>query len=176
MKWIFKVVIGGDGGVGKTALIEKYVIGTFKEDHKMTIGAAFSVKDVQLDSGEIVRLQLWDFAGEKRFRYLLPDYCRGASGAILCYDITDYATFEHIKEWLEMVRSKVPKIPVILVGTKFDLEKHEVDEKVAEDYAKAANCIGNAMCSAKLNLNVDAVFDALAKWLIFYALQEENEQ
>ena len=67
--WIFKVVVAGAGGVGKTALIERYVNGTFVEDHKMTIGAAFSVKDVVLDTGESVQMQLWDFAGEERFRF-----------------------------------------------------------------------------------------------------------
>jgi small GTP-binding protein len=172
-KWVFKVVVGGDGGVGKTALIEKYVSGKFPEDHKMTIGAAFSIKDLTLDTGEKVRLQLWDFAGEERFRYMLSDYCRGASGAILCYDVTDYATFEHIKEWLELVRKQIPKGPVVLVGNKYDLEKHEVEDSVAEEYAKSANCIGNAMCSAKLDLNVNDVFSALAKWLIYYEQLEE---
>ena len=66
--------------MGKTALIERYVTGSFIEDHKMTIGAQFSVKDVTLDDGEHVRMQLWDFAGEERFRFVLGDYCRGASG------------------------------------------------------------------------------------------------
>lgn len=171
--WIFKTVIAGAGGVGKTALIERYVTGKFLEDHKMTIGAQFSVKDVALDSGETVRLQLWDFAGEERFRFILGDYCRGASGAFVCYDVTDYATFEQIPEWLRIIRQNAGMIPIILVGNKYDLPNHEVDAETADQYAADAQCLMNVMCSAKLDLNVDPMFVAMAKWLIYFAEQME---
>ena len=169
--WIFKTVVAGAGGVGKTALIERYVTGKFIEDHKMTIGAQFSLKDVALDSGENVRLQLWDFAGEERFRFILGDYCRGASGAFICYDVTDYATFEQIPEWLRIIRQNAGMIPIILVGNKYDLPNHEVDTETAEQYAEDAQCLMNVMCSAKLDLNVNPMFVAMAKWLIYYAEQ-----
>ncbi|UYP46354.1 hypothetical protein NEF87_002639 [Candidatus Lokiarchaeum ossiferum] len=171
--WIFKVVVAGAGGVGKTALIERYVTGSFIEDHKMTIGAQFSVKDVSLDTGEHVRMQLWDFAGEERFRFLLGDYCRGASGAFICYDVTDYATFEEIPEWLRIIRENAGMVPITLVGNKYDLENHEVDINVAEQYAESASCLMNVMCSSKLNLNIEPMFTAMSKWLIYYAQQVE---
>jgi len=169
--WIFKVIVAGAGGVGKTALIQRYVNNSFIEDHKMTIGAQFSIKDVELDTGEKVRLQLWDFAGEERFRFLLGDYCRGASGAFICYDITDYSTFEQIPEWLRIIRKNAGMIPITLVGNKYDLPNHEVDVDTADQYAKAAECLMNVMCSAKLDLNVNPMFDATAKWLIYFAQQ-----
>jgi len=175
--WIFKVVVDGAGGVGKTALIQRYVTGTFVEDHKMTIGAAFSVKDVTLDTGEAVRIQLWDFAGEERFRFLLGDYCKGASGAFVCYDITDYSTFEQIPEWLRIIRSNAGMVPVILVGNKYDLEGHEVDLATADKYSDDAKCLMNVFCSSKLELNIEPMFIAMAKWLIYYAtLDSENKK
>ncbi len=169
--WIFKVVVAGAGGVGKTALIERYVTGKFIENHMMTIGAQFSVKDVDLDDGEHVRMQLWDFAGEERFRFVLGDYCRGASGAFICYDVTDYATFEQIPEWLKIIRTHAGMIPIILVGNKYDLDTHEIDSDTADQYSVDAKCLMNVMCSAKLDLNVDPMFTAMAKWLIYYAKQ-----
>ena len=133
------------------------------------------MKAVTLDSGETVRLQLWDFAGEERFRFLLPEYARGASGALLCYDITDYDTFAQIPEWLRIVRGSAGMIPIILVGTKYDLPNHEVELDTADEYAEAAKCIQNVWCSSKLNVNVEEIFDALAKWLIYYVNLEENK-
>jgi len=174
--WVFKVIVAGAGGVGKTALIQRYVNGTFIEDHKMTIGADFSVKDVALDSGEQVRLQLWDFAGEERFRFLLGDYCNGASGALICYDVSDYATFEQIPEWLRIIRKNAGMIPIILVGNKYDLENHEVDIDTADEYAENSKCLMNVMCSSKLDLNVEPIFSAISKWLIYYATLDDEEE
>jgi len=169
--YVFKIVVAGQGGVGKTALIERYTTGRFQEDHKMTIGAAFAMKNVILDTGETVRLQLWDFAGEERFRFILGDYCKGAKGALLCYDITDYDTFAGIPEWLYIIRKNAGKIPIILVGTKYDLPNHEVDLETADKYAEDAQCIQNVWCSAKLNVNIEEIFIALSKWLIYYVKQ-----
>ena len=171
--WVFKTIVAGAGGVGKSALIQRYVDGSFLEDHKMTIGADFKVKDVVLDTGESVRLQLWDFAGEERFRFLLGDYCAGASGALICYDVTVYATFEQIPEWLKIIRENAGMVPIILVGNKYDLDSHEVDLETAEDYAEQAKCLMNVMCSSKLDLNVEPIFSAMAKWLIYYATLED---
>ena len=140
----------------------------------MTIGAQFSVKDIVLDSeggsnDTLVRLQIWDFAGEERFRFLLGDYCRGSSGAFVCYDITDYATFEQIPEWLMIIRKNAGMIPIVLIGNKYDLPNHEVELEVADKYAQDAKCLMNVWCSAKIDLNVNPMFIAMAKWLIYYA-------
>ncbi len=169
--YIFKVVVAGAGGVGKTALIQRYCSGTFVEDHKMTIGAAFSMKNVVLDTGEQVKMQLWDFAGEKRFRFILPDYCKGTSGALVCYDITDYETFTQIPEWLKIIRTTAGMVPVILVGTKYDLEPHEIELDTADQYATDSKCIMNVWCSSKLDVNIEAIFAAMAKWLIYFIQQ-----
>jgi uncharacterized protein len=172
-RYVFKAVIAGAGGVGKTALLQRYVSGTFEEDHKMTIGAAFSIKELNRENGDYIRTQYWDFAGEERFRFMLPNYCIGASGGIICYDVTDYATFENIPEWLRIIRNKAPQIPVFLVGNKYDLKPHEVDLETAEQYASDSGCICNVMCSSKLNLNIEDLFNTFTDWLIHY--ENEND-
>ncbi len=172
--YTFKVIVAGAGGVGKTALVQRYCSGSFAEDHKMTIGAAFSMKMVGLDTGESVKMQLWDFAGEERFRFILNDYCKGASGALICYDITDYNTFAQVPEWLKIIRSAAGMIPTILVGNKYDLDSHEVEIQVADKYAEDAKCIQNVWCSSKLDVNVEEIFSAMAKWLIYY-INTENQ-
>jgi Ras-related protein Rab-1A len=174
--WIFKVIIAGAGGVGKTAMVTRYCTGKFIEDYKMTIGAAFHTKSEVLDSGETVKMQLWDFAGEKRFRELLPDYCKGSSGAFICFDLTDYDTFREIPEWLKIIRKKAGFIPIILMGMKWDLENHEVDYETASDYAERSKCNQCVFCSSKDDININQSFKAMAKWLIYYASEAEIEE
>ena len=92
MTIIFKTVIAGEGGVGKTALTIRFTKGVYLEGTKMTIGVDFSAVKVSLRE-EAVTLQLWDFGGENRFRFILPGYCKGSSGALLVFDLTqEYTT------------------------------------------------------------------------------------
>lgn len=166
--WTFKVIVCGDGGTGKTTLIKRFSTGKFQEDTKMTIGADFVVQTVELPE-DIIKLQLWDFAGEERFRYILPSYCLGAKGALLCYDITDYTTFENIQSWLSMIRENCGDIPIILVGNKYDLPNHEVTQEIGNEYIESSKCVGNILCSSKNGMNIKETFDFLAKWIVYYA-------
>ncbi|MCK5112493.1 MAG: hypothetical protein KAQ84_03015, partial [Thermoplasmatales archaeon] len=109
--------------------------------------------------------------GEKRFRELLPDYCKGASGAFICFDISDYDTFREIPDWLKIIRQKAGFVPIILMGMKWDLEDHEVEFDVANDYANRAKCNQCVFCSSKGDININESFQAMAKWLIYYATQ-----
>ena len=165
--WIFKVIVAGPGGVGKTAMITRYCTGKFEEGYKMTIGAGFHTKSEILDTGEAVKMQLWDFAGEKRFRELLPDYCKGASGAFICFDISDYDTFRQIPEWLKIIRQKAGFIPIILMGMKWDLSNHEVDFEMANEYAEKAKCNQCVFCSSKDNINIDVWNNSTVGWSLF---------
>jgi small GTP-binding protein len=171
--YLFKVVIAGDGGVGKTTLLERYVSGTFNQNTKMTIGANFHAKELTVD-GEKATIQVWDFAGQERFRTMLPSFCLGARGALVCYDLTDYQTFENAQSWLEMIRNAVQDIPIVLVGCKYDLDDHEVEIEIAEDYASKSGCICNVMCSSKDDINVADVFIALTEWMIYRQKQKQD--
>ena len=117
----YKIVIFGDSGSGKTTLTHRFMTNLFKEDSSITIGVEFQLKAVQID-GENVKLQIWDFAGEERFRFLFPSYIRGANGAIFMYDITNYGSLAHVDDWFEILENEIHyKLPIIFVGGKTDL-------------------------------------------------------
>ena len=123
--YLFKSIVVGDGGVGKTALTLRFSKGFFTEDYKMTIGVDFHVKTINIDSNEgLIRakLQIWDTGGQERFSSIRPMYYRGSLGTLLIFDLTNSATFEHLPGWIEEVRSNVKnEIPLLLVGNKSDL-------------------------------------------------------
>jgi len=98
---IFKIVIFGDAGCGKTTLNKRFSRDIFFPDSHMTIGVEFETKIIDVD-GKRVNLMIWDFGGEERFRVLFPQYIQGAMGGILMYDITDYSSFSHISDWLSV--------------------------------------------------------------------------
>ena len=123
--FLFKSIIVGDGGVGKTALTLRFSKGFFTEDYKMTIGVDFHVKTIELDTEEgpiRCKLQLWDTGGQERFSSIRPMYYRGSLGAVLVFDLTNSASFEHLPQWIEEVRANIKtEIPLLLVGNKSDL-------------------------------------------------------
>ncbi len=123
--YLFKSIVVGDGGVGKTALTLRFSKGFFTEDYKMTIGVDFHVKTINIDSieGPIrAKLQIWDTGGQERFSSIRPMYYRGSLGALLIFDLTNISSFEHLPQWIEEVRANVKtEIPLLLVGNKSDL-------------------------------------------------------
>jgi len=166
----FKLCIFGDGGVGKTTLINKYLTGIFIGDTHITIGVDFHMKIVKL-GGITVKLQIWDFAGEERFRFFLPNYMRGASGGIFMYDITRQSSLYHLDDWLKiLVKDNIKvqdTIPILLVGGKADLEDaRTVDSEFAYNLTKANNLNGFIECSAKTGQNVELIFELIARLMI----------
>ncbi|MHA1913959.1 MAG: GTP-binding protein [Promethearchaeota archaeon] len=123
--YLFKSIVVGDGGVGKTALTLRFSKGFFTEDYKMTIGVDFHVKTISIDADEgpiRSKLQIWDTGGQERFSSIRPMYYRGSLGALLIFDLTNSATFDHLPQWIEEVRANVKtEIPLLLVGNKSDL-------------------------------------------------------
>jgi len=124
--YLFKCIVVGDGGVGKTALTIRFSKGFFTEDYKMTIGVDFHVKTIAIDTEEEgpikVKLQIWDTGGQERFSSIRPMYYRGSLGGLLIFDLTSYESFEHLPQWIEEVRSNVKaEIPLLLIGNKSDL-------------------------------------------------------
>ena len=168
---MFKICLFGDGGVGKTTLLGRYLTGLFKSNQTITIGVDFHVKKVEVN-GKIVLLQIWDFAGEKRFRFLLPSYILGASGGIFMYDITRYSSLKNFPEWITIFKNgfigdKDKPLPVIMVGGKLDLSfKRAVPTKEAFDLAKTNKLFGYIECSAKDGRNIEDIFTEIAKLML----------
>ena len=123
-----KIVVIGEGGVGKTTLLHRSVNNVFVDSTKMTIGTDFFIKKIERTNEQFVNqttLLLWDFAGQERFRFILKDYIRGAQGVILCFDLTRYPTLLKLHNWIDVLKEGgvwgSSKVHFFLVGTKKDL-------------------------------------------------------
>lgn len=119
--YLFKVVLIGDSGVGKSNLLSRFTRNEFNLESKSTIGVEFATKSINVD-GKVVKAQIWDTAGQERYRAITSAYYRGAVGALLVYDISKHITFENVERWLKELRDHAePNIVVMLVGNKSDL-------------------------------------------------------
>ncbi|KAJ0964876.1 hypothetical protein J5N97_026014 [Dioscorea zingiberensis] len=118
---LFKVVLIGDSGVGKSNLLSRFTRNDFSLESKSTIGVEFAARSLNID-GKVIKAQIWDTAGQERYRAITSAYYRGAVGALLVYDVTRHATFENIERWLSELRDHTdPNIVMMLVGNKADL-------------------------------------------------------
>ena len=163
---IFKVVIFGDAGCGKTTLRKRFISDVFVSDSSKTIGVDFETKVVKMD-GMLIKLLLWDFAGEEKFRFIFPQYIYGAMGGILMYDITDYSSFSHINDWLSVINGTNERFPIILLGGKSDLDSYrEITWGEGEKVAKLMGLSQFFECSSKTGENVKKSFAILTKIMI----------
>ncbi|MFX0168351.1 MAG: Rab family GTPase [Candidatus Hodarchaeota archaeon] len=157
-KAVMKLIVVGDGGVGKTTLIHRYLTGDYL-DQRMTVGSGFATRDISVE-GIIIRLAIWDFAGEERFRFLMPRYCQGALGCLLAFDLTRISTFFHLDDWLSLVRENTNNIPILLIGTKLDAVHQTSSE--AKEYAETHELAGYLETSSKEGVNVTEAFDLVS--------------
>lgn len=163
---IFKVIIFGDAGSGKTTLLKRYMTNLFISDTQMTIGVDFEIKTLVIDK-KIIKLQIWDFGGEERFRFLLPRYIRGAGGGIFMYDITNYSSLIHVDDWLSVVEETKEDFPIVLIGGKVDLEKErQVSKKEGLEMCKSRKLKDFIECSSKTGRNVEVIFDTITRLML----------
>jgi len=135
--FLYKVVLVGDAGVGKTHILSRFIRGTLPRSVQATIGVEFATRTLSLQSGGTVKAQFWDTAGQERYRSITRAHYRRAVGAFLVYDIANTVSFEHIRHWVEDLREHAePDIVIMLVGNKTDLDQRQVQRATAEAYAK----------------------------------------
>jgi len=165
-KFILKILTAGEGGVGKTTLLHRYVEGKFSADTRMTIGVEFFLKETVVDEKQCT-LQLWDFGGQERFRFLLESYVLGAKGAMLMFDLTRISSLENLEQWLNIVRKGDPNLPVLFLGTKLDLvDEIQVDDDYAETFLNEYNLIDFLKISSKTGENVSQAFNKLTNIIL----------
>lgn len=129
--YVFKYIVIGDSSVGKTSLISSLLYNKFSKDFSTTIGVDFCTKMISLDDNTIVKMQIWDTAGQESFKSITKCYYRGAIGCIIVFDITNRRSFENVNFWLQDVNNseRTDKREIILVGNKKDLEKQRTVSK-----------------------------------------------
>ncbi|XP_061587981.1 ras-related protein Rab-2A [Cololabis saira] len=169
--YLFKYIIIGDTGVGKSCLLLQFTDKRFQPVHDLTIGVEFGARMITID-GKQIKLQIWDTAGQESFRSITRSYYRGAAGALLVYDITRRDTFNHLTTWLEDARQHSnSNMVIMLIGNKSDLElRREVKKEEGEAFAREHNLIFMET-SAKTASNVEEAFINTAKG-IYEKIQE----
>lgn len=158
---LLKVLVVGEASTGKTSFIKRYVHQFFSRAYKATIGVDFALKTLQYNNNTLVRLQLWDIAGQERFGSMTRAYYKGALGAFLVFDVNSPKTFECVLRWKDDLDSKVrlpdgTKIPCLLLANKCDLVKTtKHDEEILQEFAKINGFIGCVYTSPKDNINIE---------------------
>lgn len=174
-EYAFKLILGGDGAVGKTSLVHRFVENTFAKDYKSTIGTSIMKKECsfkELDS--VVRFVIWDLAGQSQFKRVRQSYLANAEAGILVYDVTNRKSYENIKNWHNEIKKASPNISLILIGNKIDLKderavKLEEGNKLAEELE-----LSYIETSAKTGENINDAFKMLALLMIKkYVVTEE---
>lgn len=174
---LFKIVLMGDGSVGKTSLRRTYMGENFRAQYNLTIGADFAVKKMSLSGGHDISIQIWDLAGQEHFKSVRSTFYKGAQGALAVYSVVERSSFENIMNWCEECWSNAgKKIPVVLIANKVDLREQfkdnpvmqesmvstEEGQKLAQEIANHGVITSFLETSAKTGENVEAAFLELA--------------
>ncbi len=167
--YIFKVVLGGAGGVGKTTLLLRFIYDIFKADTQLTIGVGFLPKKLEYKAKNIV-LSLWDLGGQERFRVVQSSYIRGAMAGIVFFDMSRPKTIDQIQEWVEMFRKNAnDKIPIFLSGTKLDCVNQgdlDIIQKEADTVVDRFGLVKFFPTSSKTGANVEEIMHTVIDTLM----------
>ncbi|HEX7391517.1 MAG TPA: Rab family GTPase [Thermoplasmata archaeon] len=162
-KYIIKLCLLGDGAVGKTSLVRRYVYDVFDDKYLISFGTKVSKKSIKVGDAEI-DLMIWDILGQKSHEALHAAYYRGAAGAFAVCDYTRPETVRNLKSWLGSFRSVVGEMPVMILSNKADLER-KISLKEIEEFGKEVGCTV-LETSAKSGLNVELAFQEMGKKLL----------
>ena len=160
---MIKVILIGDSGVGKTNIMSKYLKNQFMENSKATVGVEFGSKLFN-HQGHKIKAQIWDTAGQEKYKAITGAYYKGSKGAFIVYDITRKDTFASIERWVnDLKATSDPKLTIILIGNKNDLDdKREVSKDQGEEKAKSFGC-AFLETSAFSGDNLDKAFELMVK-------------
>lgn len=174
--YLFKIIIIGDSGIGKSAILFRFADDAYNESYISTIGVDFKIKTI-LINGKIIKLQIWDTAGQERFRTITTSYYRGSHMIFLCYDITDRQTFLNVEEWIKEIKKYANhNVKVILCGTKSDLKiKRQISYEEGKSLAEKNN-FGFYETSAKNDVGVTELFEKTSSELLTEFTKELNEK
>ena len=162
---VYKVLLLGDSSVGKTCFLLRYCDKSFQDAHLSTIGLDYRLKTMVLKNNKSVKLQIWDTAGQDRFRAITKNYYKGANGIILIYDVTNKQTFENVKNWITQIKEEANQNVIIyLAGNKIDMDEElklvptEDGQQMADEYN-----LPFKETSAKEGININEIFQELVE-------------
>eukprot|EP00741_Cyanophora_paradoxa_P019544 tig00021127_g18866.t1 len=160
---LFKVLLVGDSGVGKSSILTRFIDDKFDENQPSTIGVDFKVKAMTLE-GKRIKLTIWDTAGQERFRTLTSSYYRGAQGIILVYDVSRRHTFENLENWLKEIEqyNNIKEVVMLLVANKIDRLDRQVQKQEGLDFARQHRML-YIETSAKTKLGIQQAFTELVQ-------------
>jgi len=169
-KYVYKILVVGDLGCGKTSFIHRYVNHTFSNTYRATIGVDFALKTLKWDNKTSIRLQLWDIAGQERFGHMTRVYYKEAVGAMIVFDVTREKTFQAVTKWKADIDDNLAvdgvSIPVVLLANKCDLAEEPLDKDMMDKFCKDNNFIGWFETSAKENINIDEAGNRLVEYIL----------
>ena len=177
---VYKVLLLGDSTVGKTCFLLRYCDKTFQDAHLSTIGLDYRLKSMTLKNNKTVKLQIWDTAGQDRFRAITKNYYKSANGLILIYDVTNLQTYENVKNWIAQIKEESdPNVVIYLAANKIDLQDElkvvqtEDGQKMADEYH-----IPFFETSAKEGINVNEIFQDLVENVdeVYSKLEKPKDQ
>ncbi|CAG0889874.1 unnamed protein product [Cyprideis torosa] len=171
--YLFKLLLIGDSGVGKTCILFRFSDDAFNSTFISTIGIDFKIKTIEL-KGKKIKLQIWDTAGQERFHTITTSYYRGAMGIMLVYSITDAKSFDNIAKWLRNIEEHANEdVEKMILGNKCDNEKERVVGKERGEAIAREHNIRFLETSAKANINIDKAFIELADAILQKTLAQE---
>jgi len=163
---LFKLLLIGDSGVGKTCILFRFSDDAFNTTFISTIGIDFKIKTIEL-RGKKIKLQIWDTAGQERFHTITTSYYRGAMGIMLVYDITNQKSFENIAKWLRNINEHANEdVEKMILGNKCDMEESRVVAKERGEAIAMEHGINFLETSAKNNINIERAFHELAEAIL----------
>jgi len=156
-----KLVLLGNSGVGKSSIIDRYINKRHNDLGEATVGVGYYHHKLKLSTGTLLDLDIWDTGGQERYRALLPLYYREATVALVCYDVSNYPSFEACEYWYRELKRAEPDCVLFLIGNKTDIPTKRVDSAFAADYARARNMHWTET-SARAGTGVAELFTAVA--------------
>ncbi len=173
--YLFKLLIIGDSGVGKSSLLLQYIDSVYTDNYISTIGVDFKIKTME-HNGKVIKLQIWDTAGQERFRTIISSYYRGARGVILTYDVTDSNSFTNLEYWINEIKVHTSdNVCRLIIGNKCDIANSRTVSKEEGELFATNNNIDYIETSAKTAENVDSAFKKLICELLKNSPQTQTQ-